>query len=322
MSLYALTTVLAAGLAAAQCSGDTCMDNGMGSMMSTGSSSSGCMMTQWMTSGGSWQTVSEPQSYSSNPSPQVWNVTVGGSAGLVYSPSSVTANVGDIIQFNFQSMNHTATQSGFDTPCVAMDGGVQSGFMPNPDDTSPPPAMQMQVTVSTPLWFYCQQTGHCGQGMVFSVNPTADKTQDMFVSMAEQQNGTSTDTTSAAPPPPSSSVVSGTGTTESDGSCSCQCLCGTNDYASGLGVGAVGGYGGMLSVSSMAPPPSTMGYVPPPAPSMSSGMMSSDMSSGGYVPPSYVPPSSSMASGMSSGMTSDMTSSDMSSSYCPPGSTC
>lgn len=40
--------------------------------------------------------------------------------------------------------------------------------------------------------FYCKQkTGaHCGKGMVFSINPTAEKSQDMFKQMAMQQNGT------------------------------------------------------------------------------------------------------------------------------------
>lgn len=37
--------------------------------------------------------------------------------------------------------------------------------------------------------FYCRQAGHCGKGMTFSINPTAEKTQALFQAMAIQQNG-------------------------------------------------------------------------------------------------------------------------------------
>ena len=45
----------------------------------------------------------------------------------------------------------------------------------------------MMLTVM--LGFYCAQGAHCGKGMTFSVNPTADRTQAMFQAMAIQQNG-------------------------------------------------------------------------------------------------------------------------------------
>ena len=53
---------------------------------------------------------------------------------LVYNPESVKATVGDTVHFIFKSKNHTATQSTFDDPCVKMDNGADSGFMPNPND--------------------------------------------------------------------------------------------------------------------------------------------------------------------------------------------
>jgi plastocyanin len=79
-------------------------------------------------------------------------VTVGGDAGLVYSPPTLNANVGDMVEFTFMSMNHTVTQSTFPLPCVKMQGGVDSGFMPNPNNTvSPPPSMMFQVTTTDPI---------------------------------------------------------------------------------------------------------------------------------------------------------------------------
>lgn len=79
-------------------------------------------------------------------------VMVGGNAGLVYTPSEIQAAVGDMVIFTFMSTNHTVTQSGFTTPCVAMAGGMDSGFQPNPNNTiNPPPQVAMQVMVDTPL---------------------------------------------------------------------------------------------------------------------------------------------------------------------------
>lgn len=51
-------------------------------------------------------------------------VMVGGTAGLVYSPEYVYANVGDTIVFQFGAKNHTVTQSSFAQPCWALPGGI------------------------------------------------------------------------------------------------------------------------------------------------------------------------------------------------------
>ncbi|KAK8133946.1 hypothetical protein PG984_005958 [Apiospora sp. TS-2023a] len=118
-------------------------------------------------------------------------VIVGGAAGLVYTPAEVKAKKGDMVIFTFMAANHTATQSTFDKPCDAMPGGMDSGFQPNANNTvNPPPQVAMQVMVETPLWFYCRQSTHCGKGMTFSINPTAEKSQAIFQSMAIAQKGT------------------------------------------------------------------------------------------------------------------------------------
>ena len=80
------------------------------------------------------------------------SVTVGGPQGLSFSPSQLQAAVGDTVIFSFLSQNHTATQSAFDTPCKALDGGMDSGYQANPNNTvNPPPQVAMQVMVGTPL---------------------------------------------------------------------------------------------------------------------------------------------------------------------------
>lgn len=79
-------------------------------------------------------------------------VMVGGTAGLTYQPSEIKAAVGDMVVFTFMNANHTVTQSTFEAPCVAMPGGMDSGFQANANNTvNPPPQVAMQVMVDTPL---------------------------------------------------------------------------------------------------------------------------------------------------------------------------
>ena len=53
---------------------------------------------------------------------------------------------GDVVEFQFMQKNHTATQSTFAEPCKAMAGGMDSGFMPNPDGKA---GVTWNMTVST-----------------------------------------------------------------------------------------------------------------------------------------------------------------------------
>lgn len=47
-------------------------------------------------------------------------VVVGGPGLLTYSPSNITAQIGDTITFEFHQKNHTVTASSFDAPCRAL----------------------------------------------------------------------------------------------------------------------------------------------------------------------------------------------------------
>lgn len=79
-------------------------------------------------------------------------VKVGGPGGLVFQPQQLNVPVGDTVIFEFLSQNHTVTQSGFKEPCKKIDNGMDTGFVPNPNNTvSPAPQVAMQVTVNTPL---------------------------------------------------------------------------------------------------------------------------------------------------------------------------
>ncbi|KAG8848635.1 hypothetical protein FRB96_001042 [Tulasnella sp. 330] len=103
----------------------------------------------------------------------VWDVTVGGTAGLVYTPDFVIAKVNDTVRFHFNAKNHTVTQSSFAEPCAPLLGGVNTGFnFPvDPTVTTGFPTFDIIVESTAPFWIHCSQLGHCPMGMVFAINP-------------------------------------------------------------------------------------------------------------------------------------------------------
>ncbi|RDX46854.1 hypothetical protein OH76DRAFT_805649 [Lentinus brumalis] len=153
-------------------------------------------------------------------------VKVGGSGALTYTPNQLTgvAN-GDVVQFQFLDKNHTVTQSTFAAPCSNITDatgtvtGVDSGFQfVDPAATSFP---VWQITVnnaSTPLWFYCRQAKHCQAGMVFAVNPTAEKTFDAFKTNAAASTSVNGSPAPAAGGAPASSGTSSSGAPAVSGS--------------------------------------------------------------------------------------------------------
>jgi plastocyanin len=129
-------------------------------------------------------------------------VKVGENAGLTFDPTSVTAAEGDVVQFEFVAKNHTVTQSTFAVPCEKMTTpteGVDSGYVPVANGTTAFPTWSFTVNnASAPLWFYCAQTGHCAKGMVFAINPTANKSFAAFQAAAMASTTTSSASGSAA----------------------------------------------------------------------------------------------------------------------------
>ncbi|KAI0811207.1 hypothetical protein BC629DRAFT_1479616 [Irpex lacteus] len=151
--------------------------------------------------------TSAPSASSSVLSPREHVVIVGGPNKLFFSPSNITADVGDVITFEFQQKNHTVTQSTFAQPCESLTEtsssgqvGFDSGFMPVSDDvTSNFPTFKVTVNDSSPIWAFCRQANHCGQGMVFSVNAVESGPNNFgaFQAKAMQLNGTSKAASSA-----------------------------------------------------------------------------------------------------------------------------
>lgn len=100
-----------------------------------------------------------------------WN-PANNATGKKYWPEKVTAKAGSMVQFQFWDGNHTVTQSGFDSPCAAMDDGVKSGFMPVADSAAQGeiPTYTIMVNDTEPQWFFCGQSTHCEGGMAMVIN--------------------------------------------------------------------------------------------------------------------------------------------------------
>jgi len=125
-------------------------------------------------------------------------VQVGAAGQLAFSPTNITAQVGDTVAFQFQGKNHSVTQSTFANPCAIMTTpaqGIDSGFQFVPANATQLPEWSFTVNnASAPLWFFCAQTNpssHCEAGMVFSVNadPNSAKSFAVYQAAAKAGNG-------------------------------------------------------------------------------------------------------------------------------------
>ncbi|MCJ1314989.1 hypothetical protein MMC15_000303 [Xylographa vitiligo] len=116
----------------------------------------------------------------------------GNGTDFLFKPNNITADVGDIVRFNMLGKSHSVTQSQFARPCIH-NGSFDTQLQPNEKNVTGIIFEELEVNVATPLWFYCKQTvavSHCGKGMVFGINPKSQLQMQMFIEMAEAQNGT------------------------------------------------------------------------------------------------------------------------------------
>lgn len=150
-------------------------------------------------------------------------ILVGANGTLTYSPPNITAAIGDLVTFVFQSKNHTVTQSLFASPCEQFTNtsisdptkqNLTSGFMPVAANATTFPVWTIQITQLTPLWFFCEQTGHCGKGMVGAINAN-ESSPNSFEAFKAKAIGTATttnSTTSASGSPTGTSTSTSTAT--------------------------------------------------------------------------------------------------------------
>ncbi|KAG9244717.1 hypothetical protein BJ878DRAFT_55859 [Calycina marina] len=178
-----------------------------------------------------------------------------GAVGHNFDPSSVEADIGDIVEYRFYPQNHSVGRAAFKQPCIPYEVtgtgriGFWSGFFPTQLVLSDPPKFQIRVNDTEPVFFYCSAPGACFDGMVGVINPNATQTFDIQHTFAanatqefspgevyfEPENGsTRTQTTSGATPAPTagneaSATTSGTPAVTS------------SSHSGGLSKGAIAG---------------------------------------------------------------------------------
>lgn len=103
----------------------------------------------------------------------VYDVTVGGAAPnqISFQPYALSAAVGDVVRFTFKQKNHTVTQTSFGNVCHPLVDQYtykpvfDSGFQPvAADEMYNFPVVNYTVQTTEPVWMYCAQKTHCGQG--------------------------------------------------------------------------------------------------------------------------------------------------------------
>jgi hypothetical protein len=124
---------------------------------------------------------------------QIIPVIVGGPQDT-FIPNTITAAVGDIVQFQFSNGNHTVTQSTADTACTPMEGGIHSGHIPFEDGQTEVGTFNMPITSTDPMFLYCATGPHCQEGQVMMVNPASTQQLADYVKLS-QQSQASTDGT-------------------------------------------------------------------------------------------------------------------------------
>lgn len=154
------------------------------------------------------------------------NITVfvgasqNGTIGLRFDPPQITANKGDIVNFEFRGGNHTVTQSSFANPCAwqfntaTNQKGFNSGFLPFVNTSRQISVYSLEVIdPSTPIWFFCGRVPHCKSGMYGAINAptTGNKTFQSFAANVQTTNEPGLNVTVPFTPPNASPSSSSAG---------------------------------------------------------------------------------------------------------------
>ncbi|KAF7313250.1 putative Cupredoxin [Mycena kentingensis (nom. inval.)] len=143
------------------------------------------------------------------PEPVAHSISVGEN-GLTFTPSNISAAIGDTVTFTFHPKAHSVTQSSFSNPCkplanTSLTGqvGFDSGLMPVAQDATELPKFTITINDTAPIWGYCKQQGppvHCSQGMVFSISAVESGPNNFaaFQALAKAGSSASSDSPSGS----------------------------------------------------------------------------------------------------------------------------
>ncbi|KAF2874411.1 hypothetical protein BDV95DRAFT_332171 [Massariosphaeria phaeospora] len=143
------------------------------------------LILAWLSTSHAESTSSRPSTASSSATPtssaaahQTHIVNVGKPVHK-FSPDSIRAEAGDIIEFVFFPPNHSVARAEFKDPCVPYElydkinkVGFFSGFQINTEQTVEPPKWRLPINDTKTVFFYCSAAGSCTDfKMVGVINP-------------------------------------------------------------------------------------------------------------------------------------------------------
>ncbi|KAF2840319.1 hypothetical protein M501DRAFT_912454, partial [Patellaria atrata CBS 101060] len=105
-----------------------------------------------------------------------YTVTVGKTSHQ-FGPEITKANVGDVLEFEFFSANHSVVRADFKHPCVPYElfregKGFYSGFRPVEKNKNNRPTWHLTINDTMPIFYYCSAPSSCTQhGMIGVINP-------------------------------------------------------------------------------------------------------------------------------------------------------
>ncbi|KAG5990140.1 hypothetical protein E4U52_004897 [Claviceps spartinae] len=102
-----------------------------------------------------------------------------------FNPNSVTAKAGDVLEFHFQSGNHSVVAGDYHFACspLPIGYGFFSGYV-NVDPGQIGKVFRVSLANDEPLVFYSSQVGDCSRGMVGIVNPNEQQNLENYMMRA------------------------------------------------------------------------------------------------------------------------------------------
>ncbi|KAF2662681.1 hypothetical protein K491DRAFT_673170 [Lophiostoma macrostomum CBS 122681] len=101
-----------------------------------------------------------------------------GNGGFKFTPDSINAAKGDIIEFRFYPANHSVVRAEYQSPCIPyeMTGpnkvGFYAGYHPVSQVGADMPKWSVKINDTNPIFFYCSAPDSCIKyGMVGVINP-------------------------------------------------------------------------------------------------------------------------------------------------------
>ncbi|KAG6011507.1 hypothetical protein E4U54_008052 [Claviceps lovelessii] len=104
-----------------------------------------------------------------------------------FIPDSVVAKPGDVVEFHFQSGNHSVVAGDYDCPCFPLPpgSGFSSGFF-DVKACEDENVFRVTWTNTEPVVFYSSQGDECSKGMVGIINPNEKQTLQSYKTRASQ----------------------------------------------------------------------------------------------------------------------------------------